>query len=230
MAETFGSLEYIPGSEAGGEATGFQVNAGIRHFGGAWTNFSKKNFRIYFRREYGVGKLRYPLFEGHDNGVESVREFDQLNLRAGSHDMVQRGFYMSNRFTDDTMLEMGHINPHGRFVHLYIDGAYWGMYHLRERWNADMQANYLGGDKPNYEAINGNWNVGGWADPGDLTTATARRGHASSRSAATTKKSTRTSTATTSTSCCCSCSGTQRQYHYVGPADVGSGQVFSERR
>ena len=167
VAETFGSLEYIPGSEAGGEATGFQVNAGIRHFGGAWTNFSKKNFRIYFRREYGVGKLRYPLFEGHDNGVEPVREFDQLNLRAGSHDMVQRGFYMSNRFTDDTMLEMGHINPHGRFVHLYIDGAYWGMYHLRERWNADMQANYLGGDKPNYEAINGNWNVGGWADPGD---------------------------------------------------------------
>ena len=163
VAETFGSLEYIPGSEA----AGFQVNAGIRHFGGAWTNFSKKNFRIYFRREYGVGKLRYPLFEGHDNGVEPVREFDQLNLRAGSHDMVQRGFYMSNRFTDDTMLEMGHINPHGRFVHLYIDGAYWGMYHLRERWNADMQANYLGGDKPHYEAINGNWNVGGWADPGD---------------------------------------------------------------
>jgi len=163
VSETFGSLEYIPG----GGVVGFQVNAGIRHFGGAWTNFSKKNFRIYFRREYGVGKLRYPLFDGYDNGIEPVREFDQLNLRAGSHDMVQRGFYMSNRFTDDTMLEMGHINPHGRFVHLYIDGTYWGMYHLRERWNADMQANYLGGDKPNYEAINGNWNVGGWADPGD---------------------------------------------------------------
>ena len=163
VSETFGSLEFIPAEGA----EGFQVNAGIRHFGGAWTNFSKKNFRIYFRREYGVGKLRYPLFEGHDNGVEPVREFDQLNLRAGSHDMVQRGFYMSNRFGDDTMLEMGHINPHGRFVHLYLDGAYWGMYHLRERWNADMQANYLGGDKLDYEAINGNWNVGGWADPGD---------------------------------------------------------------
>ena len=162
-SETFGSLEFLPNDDS----KGFQVNAGIRHFGGAWTNFSKKNFRIYFRKEYGVGKLRYPLFEGYDNGIEPVREFDQLNLRAGSHDMVQRGFYMSNRFTDDTMLEMGHINPHGRFVHLYIDGIYWGMYHLRERWNADMQANYLGGDKLDYEAINGNWNVGGWAEPGD---------------------------------------------------------------
>ncbi|MEM7235160.1 MAG: hypothetical protein AAF517_23480 [Planctomycetota bacterium] len=29
-----------------------------------------------------------------------------------------------------------------------------------------MQAQYLGGDKEDYEAINGNWNVGGWPDPG----------------------------------------------------------------
>ncbi len=162
-SETFGSLEFIPADGA----EGFQVNTGIRYFGGAWTNFDKKNFRIYFRKKYGVGKLRYPLFDGFDNGVEPVREFDQLNLRAGSHDMVQRGFYMSNRFTDDTMLEMGNLNPHGRFVHLYLNGDYWGMYHLRERWNADMLANYLGGAKADYEAINGNWNVGGWADPGD---------------------------------------------------------------
>jgi hypothetical protein len=162
-SETFGSLEFIPADGA----EGFQVNAGIRYFGGAWTNFDKKNFRIYFRKKYGVGKLRYPLFDGFDNGVEPVREFDQLNLRTGSHDMVQRGFYMSNRFTDDTMLEMGNLNPHGRFVHLYLNGDYWGMYHLRERWNADMLANYLGGAKADYEAINGNWDVGGWADPGD---------------------------------------------------------------
>ena len=71
-SETFGSLEFIPtdGSE------GFQVNAGIRYFGGAWTNFDKKNFRIYFRKKHGVGKLRYPLFDGFDNGIEPVREFD----------------------------------------------------------------------------------------------------------------------------------------------------------
>ena len=80
--------------------------------------------------------------------------------------MNQRGFYMSNRFTDDTMLAMGNLNPHGRFVHLYLNGTYWGQYHLRERWSADMMAQYLGGEKEDYEAINGNWNVGGWPDPG----------------------------------------------------------------
>jgi len=78
--------------------------------------------------------------------------------------MVLRGFYMSNRFTDDSMLDMGQINPHGRFMHLYINGRYWGVYHVRERWSASTLSEYLGGPKSGYEAINGNWNVGGWAD------------------------------------------------------------------
>lgn len=157
------SLEWIPADGT----PGFQEDAGIRYFGGAFTNFAKKNFRIYFRGEYGARKLRFPIFEGHQRGgIYPVDVFDQLELRSGSHDMVARGFYMSNRFTDDTMLDMGNVNPHGRFVHLYRDGVYWGQYHLRERWNADMLAQYLGGEKEDYEAINGNWNVGGWADPG----------------------------------------------------------------
>ncbi|MBN1852578.1 MAG: lamin tail domain-containing protein [Pirellulales bacterium] len=145
---------------------GFQVDAGISWYGGYYTEFAKKNFRLYFRSEYGPSRLEYPLFDGFDRGLPAVQVFDQLDLRSGSHDMSQRGFYMSNRFTDDTMLDMGHLAPHGRFVHLYINGVYWGQYHLRERWNADMLAQYQGGDKDDYEAINGNLNVGGWS-PGD---------------------------------------------------------------
>ena len=156
------SIEWIPPD---GSAT-FQENLCAKHFGGAFTNFAKKNFRLYFRSEHGATKLRFPLFEGHERDIPAVEVFDQLELRSGSHDMNQRGFYMSNRFTDDTMLDMGNVNPHGRFVHLYANGTYWGQYHLRERWNADMLAQYLGGEKEDYEAINGNWNVGGWADPG----------------------------------------------------------------
>jgi hypothetical protein len=147
-------------------AAGFQVDCGIRYYGGAFTDFAKKNFRLYFRREWGAPKLEYPVFAGFDRGIAAVDEFDELELRGGSHDMSQRGFYMSNAFTDDTMLEMGHLNPHGRFVHLYLNGVYWGMYHLRERWSAAMHQEYLGGAKTDYESINGNWNVGGWADPG----------------------------------------------------------------
>ena len=156
------SFEYIPTT-----GIGVQENAGIENFGGAFTDFAKKSFRVSFSSEFGATKLSVPeLFASHARGLKPVGKFDQLELRNGSHDMAQRGFYMSNIFTDGTMLDMGNLAPHSRFVHLYLNGSYHGMYHLRERWSAAQQSAYLGGPSGSYEAINGNWNVGGWADPG----------------------------------------------------------------
>lgn len=156
------SVEWLPADST----PAAQADAGVGLYGGAFTDFPKKNFRLSFRREFGPPKFSYPLFAGFEHGVTAVEEFDQLELRGGSHDMSQRGFYLGNPFTDDTLLEMGHLSPHGRFVHLYLNGVYWGVYHLRERWGAAMHARYLGGTPEDYESINGNWNVGGWAEPG----------------------------------------------------------------
>ncbi len=162
--EARSSVEWI--HEDG--TSGFQENVGIKNYGGNVTNFPKKNFRVYFRRLYGTSKLKFPLFEGHDRTIPAADQFDKFELRTGSHDMHHRGFYMSNRFTDDSMLDMGNLNPHGRFIHLYINGTYWGQYHLREKWNADMLAEYLGGKDDDYESIRGNRDVisGPWPDPG----------------------------------------------------------------
>ncbi len=160
--DKLGTLELI--DPAGGD--GFQIPCGAQLFGGAFTIFDKKSFRISFKGEYGASKLKYPLFAGFERGLAAVDEFDQLELRNGSHDMNARGFYMSNAFTDATMLDMGSFAPHSRFIHLYLNGTYWGVYQLRERWAADMMAAYYGGQSTDYESINGNLNVGGWADPG----------------------------------------------------------------
>lgn len=160
--EVPGSFEWInPDGKPGAHA-----HCGARHYGGAFTDFAKKSFRLYFRAEYGDSKLHYPIYEGYDRSLLAADSFDEIELRNCSHDMAMRGFYMSNLFTDDVLLEMGQLNPHGRFVHLYLNGVYWGLYHIRERWSASMHASYLGGSKSDYESINGNWNVGGWADPG----------------------------------------------------------------
>ena len=138
---------------------GFQENGGLSNYGGRYTNFRKKSFRVAFRQKFGVGKLRYPIFDGfHYKHFPPAREFDAINLRSGSHDMSSRGAYMSNRFTDDSMLDMGNIAPHGRFVHVYLNGLYWGQYHLRERWSADMASSYFGGAEEDYEAVNANDN------------------------------------------------------------------------
>jgi len=134
---------------------GFQENAGLKHFGGYYTNFRKKSFRIGFRSQYGATKVNYPLFDGFEyKHYPPTDRFDIMDLRSGSHDMSSRGAYMSNRFTDDSMLDMGNLAPHGRFVHVYLNGSYWGQYHLRERWNADMASSYFGGPKADYDAVN----------------------------------------------------------------------------
>ena len=148
------SVEWLNGDGS----KGFQVDAGVSRFGGYYTDHTKYSYRLQFRKEYGTSTLKYPVFRGHESGVAPVEEFDSLNLRSGSHDMKQRGAYLSNRFVDDTMLEMGGIAPHGRFVHVYINGNYNGQYHLRERWNAAMHASYFGGNEEDYDAINRNDN------------------------------------------------------------------------
>ena len=156
------SVEWL--DPDGGE--GFQVDAGVSRFGGYFTNFDKESFRLLFRKRYGAAKLRFPVYRGHENGIPPAEEFNSINLRSGSHDMNQRGAYLSNRFIDDTLLDMGHIAPHGRFVHLYVNGFYWGQFHLRERWDADMVASYFGGEPEDYDAINGN-NTGSEFLPGE---------------------------------------------------------------
>lgn len=151
---------FLPG------ANPLQVNAGIKRFGGAWTEFRKKNYRLKFRPEYGARKLELPLFEGFDHGIMAIDRFDELDLRAGGHDMNSRGFYMSARFSEDTMLEMGSLNPHGRFVHLFFNGTYWGQYHARERLTDAFLADYLGGKTEDYTNVRGNDNAGSGFVPG----------------------------------------------------------------
>ncbi len=143
-----------------------QANCGMVRYGGAWTTFSKKNYRLKFRKDYGTPKFRVPLFEGFDRGFPVPATFDELELGGGSHDMNSRGFYMASRFVEDAMLDMGSLNPHGRFVHLYINGTYWGQFHLRERLVEHFLADYLGGEPEDYLNVRGNDNVGNSFIPG----------------------------------------------------------------
>ena len=53
---------------------------------------------------------------------------------------------MAARFVDDSMIEMGQPAPHGRYVQVYLNGQFWGQYHLRTL-GANMGSSYFGGDK-----------------------------------------------------------------------------------
>ena len=137
-----------------------QEDCGISRFGGAYSYFAKKAFSLAFRRKYGNGKLKAPLFNGFDRGTLTRTSFDRLHLRGGNHDW-SRSFGMSDRFIQDSYLDMGSLNPHGRFVHVYLNGEYWGQYNCKEVLNESFLADYLGGSEDDYVSVKGNDNVSG---------------------------------------------------------------------
>ena len=152
------SVELIDPS---GKQPGFQTNGGIRIHGNAarQENVRKHSFRLYFRTEYGAGKLEYPLFPN-----SSVTEFDTLVLRAGtdrSYAGLPEGWqynreatYTEDEWLRETQVAMSGIGSHGFFVHLFINGLYWGLYNVVERPDAAFAASYLGGTKDEWFAIN----------------------------------------------------------------------------
>ncbi len=99
---------------------GFSVSAGLRIHGSSSRVLPKKSFRLYFRGEYGPTELAYPLF-----GPEPGQTYDRLVLRSrgGVRDQLVRDLHGA----------MGQVAARGRWVVLYLNGAYWGLYNLTER-------------------------------------------------------------------------------------------------
>ena len=153
-----------------GSAQEFQIDCGLRIQGGAFRSFDltkKKSFRLLFKRTYGPGKLKFPLF---DYDPEAETEFDTLVLRAGANDGYSWSSarlteqYIRDEFGRSLQRDAGNAGSHGTFVHLYLNGLYWGLYNAVERPDHAFGAAYYGGRKDDWDAINS-----GDVTNGDLT-------------------------------------------------------------
>jgi hypothetical protein len=140
------------------DGTHFQGDCGVRVHGYGWrphSNTRKHSLRLEFRREYGESKLAYPLFPD-----APVDRFDSIVLRSqgsrGWQDFrdPEQAQYIRDAFARDTALAMGKDDGHAAFVHLYLNGLYWGLYMAVERPDADFGAERFGGDADEYDAIN----------------------------------------------------------------------------
>lgn len=140
--------------------TGFQADAGLRMWGTGWAPHSssrKHSFQLKFKSEYGPTKLEYPLFPD-----APVDEFDDIVLRAqGSRSWydfrqpdIGQSQYLRDAWARDTARDMGKLEGHATFVHLYLNGLYWGLYNPVERTNEKFAEEYLGGVAEDYDVIN----------------------------------------------------------------------------
>jgi hypothetical protein len=112
--------------------SGFQVPAGVRIHGGHSRLYEKKALRLYFRQEYGVSRLEYPLFPGSD-----VQSFKRLVLHNGGQDWsaadVWNWTLMRNQLADRLALELGGRATYSQPALLFLNGESWGIYIIRER-------------------------------------------------------------------------------------------------
>jgi hypothetical protein len=143
-------------------ATGkqFQINCELKLHGGnsrVQSNSLKHGFELGFKSAYGPSKLNFDVFEEK----KSVKEFNSLVLRGGynytwaKNAAAQQtmGQYIQDSWAKTTQLDMGYPSAHERFVHLYINGLYWGLYNITEQYDDNFMESYLGGDKTQYDVI-----------------------------------------------------------------------------
>ena len=156
------SLEMIgdPNTAEGG----FQSNCGVRIRGGysRSPDNPKHSFRMFFRGDYGPGTLDYPIYGG-----EGAGEFDGFDIQCSQNyswsyhrDTTHNG--LREIWSRDVQRDLGHPATRGRFVHLYLNAVYWGLYQIQERAEAAFGATYTGGSKEEFDVIkhtgpNGNY-------------------------------------------------------------------------
>ncbi|MBN1816333.1 MAG: CotH kinase family protein, partial [Sedimentisphaerales bacterium] len=168
---------YINGSQDGTERTcsaefidpsgaedGFQVNCAVRMQGGVsgggtslsrWKTY-KLSMRLVFAGGYGPSKLNYHIFpdspaERYDTFVlDAVLNHSWLHPDAGQRNTAK---YIQDQYVADLHNAMGTYSPHARYIHVYINNLYWGMYYLHERPDHSSVAEIFGGDKYDYDAV-----------------------------------------------------------------------------
>ena len=178
------SIELIGGPQKHDMST----TCGIRLHGGhgrlAEKN-PKHSFRLVFKEKYGPKTLQYPVF-----GEENPQKFDQLVLRChfgNSWQHWSEGNRTKAQYTRDVWARrmqrrIGDTSVNALYVHLFLNGMYWGLYNIAERVDEQFGKDYLGGKKSDIDVVKIEEDGGnhieaaeGTLDAWDLMVATAAR-------------------------------------------------------
>ena len=123
------------------------ANAGLRVQGGNYIRgrynpnsgppAGKYSFRLYFRGDYGPGRLRYPFFPGLQ-----VQDFNHIVLRAGMNDHTNP--FIIDELVRRLAADMGQVSARGTFMNLYLNGKFKGYYNPTERIDSDFLNSWHG--------------------------------------------------------------------------------------
>jgi len=115
-------------------ALGTSFNAGVKIYG-AWSRGQneQRSLSLFARSQYGTPKFKYPFFDN-----VNYDKFESLVLRNSGQDWLDTSIrdITITSLMEGSGLDYGSYRP----VSTYLNGAYWGMYSLREKNNEHMLA------------------------------------------------------------------------------------------
>jgi len=130
----------------------FKEDVGIRLKGSQSRFYSQKSFNIYFREDYGNKKLKYELFQdAKDIDGKVINEYKRFTIRNGGNDTNYTKF--KDQMLQDLVKDRKVDTQSGRVAIVFINGEYWGIYDLQEKYSDSYYAEHYKIDKDNVVVI-----------------------------------------------------------------------------
>lgn len=127
-------------------------NVGLRIHGGYTRRFAHKTLRVYARGEYGEGSINYEIFP-----EEEYDEYERLLLRNSGN---EQGYTMFRDAAAHTIVSHFNMDTQAhRPAVVYINGEYWGIHNIRERYDDNYLERVYGVDGDNIHYLTNHWEV-----------------------------------------------------------------------
>lgn len=107
---------------------GFETNAGMRMKGYGSASNPQKSFNVYFREEYGINNISYPIFNN-----PQTEKYKRFTLRNSGNDFIYSHF--KDAMLQDVMSVMDLEKQDFKPSILFINGEYWGIHNIREKYD-----------------------------------------------------------------------------------------------
>jgi hypothetical protein len=135
----------------------FRQDIGLRLHGGGTRAFPMKTLRLYARNEYGKSEMNYPFFpdQPYDN-------YKRMILRNSGNDFPTNVWWWSevasrtlfrDAFIHTLVKHLSFETQAYRPAVVYINGEYWGIHNLRERYDKYYFERVFGVDPENIDFL-----------------------------------------------------------------------------
>lgn len=133
--------------------TGIETTMGLRIHGNYTRRWGQKSLRLYFREELGMKNLKgYQLIPDAVNADGTpTKKYKRFILRNGGNEYAYSK--MQDVFIQKMVSDRAFTTQSARPCVLFLNGEYWGLYNLTERYSDNYLEEEFGVDKENVVVI-----------------------------------------------------------------------------